>query len=915
MIPPIAQLRNRGARSDATVPEGPPSGAARPDLRLFAPALLGWAVTAAALARPGSGALLFWLGLGAGGGALALFFLCPAARSALRRAAGAGGVTLAVLVLLGFALRAGEAARSGPVFDAVLRGSGVAEFTLELTGYPRISERPGSALAWVSARSQTARPGDAAAEQALRVPLAVALSPEHAEGLGPGARLRVTGSARAAAPGDSAALLLQAERAEPERLPLGPAQGLAQRLRGTLARLAAAVPGDPGRLIPGLAVGDTRAVTPELDERMKRSSLTHLIAVSGSNCAVITGLVTGALRRLGVGGGLRLLAAAGSLLGFVLVTGPEPSVLRATVMAVVVLVGVFSGRKSAGLPALGVAVIALLAADPWQARSAGFALSVFATAGILLGAVPLARWLGRWLPGWFAPVVAVPVVAQLACQPLLILLEPSIPLPGIPANILAAPAAPAATVLGLLACLLGGVVPVLGEVAVWLAALPAAWIAGVAQQLGSLPGAQLPWPGGWPGALLLAAVEAAVLLGAALRRGRGSRGGGTRVLAAGLALGVAIALLPALSRLAGTGDWRIVACDVGQGDAVLVRGSGGVILIDVGDDAAALRRCLRETGVGRIDLLVLSHDHLDHIGALPEVADRVRAALIAPEPVGALVARGERPVAQTLRRAGVEPRIGGAGDAGTLGDLSWEILFPAGDRPPESVNAGSLVLRASAPGWELLALGDLGAPEQVRVRAELPAAAAGTVRVVKVAHHGSADQDPELYRRYAASLGLLSVGADNRYGHPRPEALRALAEAGTEPLRTDELGTVWLGREILGQGALGPGTPGAPGDARAARVWAGRGRLRGWQSQRKNNRHGRARAPKLRSWPGPRPGPRPWCSSPAPRRSSRTAPVARCATTCSPRTRPLRCLTWTRRATARGSCSRSRAPPCSGSRG
>lgn len=781
----------------------------RRDLRLLVPALTVWALTAAGIGRPGTGALLTLGVLTALGLAAGAWASLPQARPGLRQLLSVGSITLAAVLGISAAVTAGEHARDDPALAGLRDPAARIDALVELTGYPRPGTGAGPPLSWVTAKTHTRYAGPADPDGApVTVPVAIGIPQGEAAGLGPGNRLRVAGTARATQPGEAAAFLIRADPDTIERRDPGPAQRAAHTLRRTLAELAARVPGSAGELIPGLAVGDTRTVSPELDRAMKRSSLTHLIAVSGSNCAVITGIVTGMLRRLGASGRLRLLAAGASLLGFVLITGPEPSVLRAGVMAAVVLIGLFSGRRSAGLPALAVAILVLLVFDPWQARTAGFALSVLATGGILLGAEPLGRFLGRWLPAWFTPVIAVPVVAQAACQPLLILLEPALPVFGIPANILAAPAAPAATVLGLVACLLGWAVPALGVAAVWLAAAPAAWIAAVAETLAGLPGALVAWPAGWPGAALLAGVELAVLLGAlALRHPATRRPAAWALCVAGVVAAVTL-LAPPAARLAIPGDWRVAACDVGQGDAVLVRGSSGVLLIDVGDDARALRSCLSTLGVTRIDVLVLSHDHQDHIGALAEVIDRVGIALIAPEPVAELVGRGEtpapnepdgrrpaaerRPAARLLRAAGIEPLVGRAGDRGDLGDLRWEIVFPGPGSPPESVNAGSLVVSAAAGGIELLALGDLGAPEQARLLPGIPERSPDTVRVVKTAHHGSADQHPELYRRYAATAGLISVGEGNRYDHPRCEALDALRGAGTRALRTDELGTILL---------------------------------------------------------------------------------------------------------------------------
>src|SRR6185312_2370020 len=267
--------------------------------------------------------------------------------------------------------------------------------------------------------------------------------------------------------------------------------------------VAKGLPGDGGALLPGLAIGDTSAVSTGLDTAMKASSLSHLTAVSGANCAVVIALVMVTGAALGIRRGLRVATALVTLLAFVVLVTPQPSVLRAAVMAALVLAAMARGRPVRGVPTLALASLALLVADPWLARSYGFVLSVLATGGLLLLSRPLTVLFSRWLPTALA--------AQLACQPVLILLNASIPLYAVPANVLAEPAAPIATILGLAACVLLPWIPALGQVISWLAWLPSSWIAGVARFCGSLPASSIPWPAGVPGVIFVAAVIALAL--------------------------------------------------------------------------------------------------------------------------------------------------------------------------------------------------------------------------------------------------------------------------------------------------------------------------------------------------------------------------------------------------------------------
>lgn len=806
--------------------------------RLLLPALAAWGFAACAVTTTGLAGPVLWIaaicgtaicaaavcGTALGAGTVGLRVGAGRQRrpgAARRRFAGAALLLCAVLLLIGTRIALGEYARADPGFSAAAERGATIEFTAVLAGFPESRVSEFGERRWVRATADTGRGG---------VPVLLWLGDEPGTApdaeWAPGTRVSVRGEPERFDAGGSAAYGVAVRRIDadpPADWSLAGAGAIASHLRLGLRDAAAGVPG--AELVPGFAVGDTSLVPESLDRAMRESSLAHLVAVSGANCALVTGAVVWLLARLGAGRRLRTAAAGCGLAAFLVVVGPDASVQRAAVMAAALLAAGFGGRRAAALPALGLAILVLLLADPWQALQPGFALSVVATGGILLGATPLARVLQRRtrLPRVLALPVAVALAAQLACGPLLLLLQPGIPAVGVLANVLAASAAPLGTGLGLVVAVTAPWSPGLAHLATVVAALPARWVAATAEVAGALPLARWHWPEGWPGALLLAACEAALLLAWALRRGRLALPGGlvaplrqpwherpraprgVRVAAAvllgtGLGLFVATTLAaPLAQRAADPAGWAVVACDVGQGDALLLRDPSRpsrVVLVDTGDDPEALGACLDRFGVDRVSLLVLSHDDRDHVGALGAVIDRVDEALIAP------TVRGERdedrPVVRSLRSAGVPYRIGAAGQSGSAADagidaeaggLVWEVLAPAAGAEPADTNAASLVLRVDAGGVSVLLLADTGLDEQtalLRSGAELRS------EVLKVAHHGSRDQDPELPGAVGAAWALVSVGAGNRYGHPADETLAGLAMVGTRTLRTDLQGSIAL---------------------------------------------------------------------------------------------------------------------------
>lgn len=321
----------------------------------------------------------------------------------------------------------------------------------------------------------------------------------------------------------------------------------ADGLRTGLVRTSAGVPGDAGRLLPAVAVGDTRGVG-DLDDAMRVSGLAHITAVSGAHFSLLGAVVLATAARLRVPRRWRWLPVSAVMLGFVLVVQPGSSVVRAAVMGAVGVLGIVAGRPARSVPALACAVLVLVVVDPWLARDVGFVLSVVATAGIALLAGPLARrWSAAGGPrgsptgpggrpgdradgsvgalqgppaGPLATALAVPVAAQAVCAPVILVLSPAVPTYAVLANVVAAPAVGPATIGGLLAALLGLVWPTGASWCAHVAGAACWWIASVARTATGLPGAQVAWAGGVVGQVLLGcACAAAVVLVLRCRRG------------------------------------------------------------------------------------------------------------------------------------------------------------------------------------------------------------------------------------------------------------------------------------------------------------------------------------------------------------------------------------------------------------
>lgn len=565
-------------------------------------------------------------------------------------------------------------------------------------------------------------------------------------------------------------------------------QRVAQTLRSGLRDAAGVLDPEPRGLVPALVVGDTDGLSPEVADEFRTAGLAHLLAVSGTNLAVVCVAVLLLLRVLRCGPRTAAAGAMAALVGFVVLAGPEPSVLRAGVMGAVGLLALAIGRQRAALPALSVAVIVLVLWDPAMAVSIGFTLSVLATGGLVLIAP---RWAGRLVdrgvPRGLAEALAVPAAAHLVTAPVVAGFAGQVSVVAIVANLLVAPVVAPATVLGVLAAVVAPVAPWLAELLVRLAGPEADWLIFVARHGADLPGAVIAWPGGWLGGLLLAGCL--TLLVVALRRRC------LRVLVGLVLAGLLFVVIPV--RVIAPGwppdGWAMVACDVGQGDAiVLATGEAGrAVVVDTGPEVAPLAACLDRLDVARVPLVVLSHLHADHIGGLDAVLD--------DHPVGAVgVSRARVPrwaweeVRNEAQDAGVPVVQLAAGQRLVWSGLVIEVLapddeevMPAAESDGTEINNASLVLRAVTPAGRVLLSGDVELTAQARLLNERVDLSAD---VIKVPHHGSRYTSPELFEAVRPRIAVVSVGSRNRYGHPSPFTLRTLARRGVLVLRTDTAG-------------------------------------------------------------------------------------------------------------------------------
>ena len=537
-------------------------------------------------------------------------------------------------------------------------------------------------------------------------------------------------------------------------------------------------PGEAGSLIPGLILGDTSLQTLEFTNQMRRVGFSHLTAVSGANFALVAGFVLWLMQFFIRKMQTRLWVTGAVLLFFILLVRPTPSVLRAAVMTSVLLIAKYRGDRSLGLPALGAAIAALILLDPFQAIDPGFALSVLATAGILLLSPRLIELISlkvRWQV--VAEAVAIPISATIFCTPVIVALSGQLSLITIAANVLASPVIAPITVIGFIAAITASVVPVIASLLISLTLPLATWIVWLCHTGAQFPVLQFSSVAFF---LLIMLVISLLVIGK-----------NKRVL-----LIVIILILSQLtySRISWPGaNWEVTNCDVGQGDALVINlGANRAILIDTGPDPILIDRCLSRLKISQISLLVLTHFHADHVGGLS-------GALHKRDVKQVWISNNHQPESAYLSSKailGTTPmREVHNGDLFQLANAKISVLWPElitqsfaklpGDG--SAINNSSIALKIQLPTLSIFAAGDLEPPVQEIITSN---PLLSKVDIYKLCHHGSKYQYFPMLDRISPSVALISVGKDNSYGHPAPETIGEFMRRGIKVLRTDQSGGI-----------------------------------------------------------------------------------------------------------------------------
>lgn len=577
--------------------------------------------------------------------------------------------------------------------------------------------------------------------------------------------------------------------------------------QATIHRL---IPDPQAALLVGILLGNDNGIPPDLDDAFRLTGLTHIIAISGFNIAILVAI----LIRVGdllLPKKTAVFFALSGIISYTLLVGADASVVRAAIMGSTYLLSSrFLGRSSYSIASLFVAGLLMTLLNPFTLWDVGFQLSFAATLSLMLYATPLTRWVEQKLAARFSAsmvknimsliseAVLITLAAQILTLPLLIAYFEQLSLVSLLANALVLPAQPGVMTWGGLATLVGLISPALAQPFAWVAWLLLAYTTTLVRALATVPYAAVPIQLSLGAVLLIYALIG--LLTWFAKQEASWRGHTLEQLRKNLtqraALTSSVAFL-ALTTAWGSsqpdGQLHVAFLNVGQGDAIFIQTpTGRQVLVDGGFYPSVLNDQL-----GRqmpfwdraIDLVVATHPDADHVSGLVGVFERYRVERLLTDGSGV----GESPIYDEVLLAAAGDKTAvfpvHAGEIIHIDDgVDLHILHPGDQRDAESRNENSVSVRLVYGQFSLLLTGDAeGKAEQAMLRSGLPLQSL----VFKAGHHGSrTSSSADFLAAVQPQIVIISAGTGNSFGHPHPETLQRLAAIGATVLRTDELGTI-----------------------------------------------------------------------------------------------------------------------------
>jgi competence protein ComEC len=606
--------------------------------------------------------------------------------------------------------------------------------------------------------------------------------------------------------------------------------------RGAGEALTRVLPEPEAGLAAGILIGLRDRVDRDLAAAFTTAGVSHVVAISGWNIAIVAAAIGAMAGRMGRR--RRSVVTILAIVAYVAFAGASASVVRAALMAGVVLLARETGRAGRAAAALGWAATVLLITDPSLVRDAGFQLSSLATAGLIAWGTPLTGWIesvgrGR-VPHWLAESLGVSMAAQAATLPIILVSFGRLAILSPLVNLLVVPLVAPAMAAGIVA-LAAGLALVAGAPSIVGAVLAApGWVilrilVVIVQTMAGLPLASVTLTS--PFDVVAAGLATAALVAVTWWRRRsgapdpGSRHDahappgadpaartpaksrpdpGRRARRASVAaLIVAVCVGASVVATRPTAAPRVSILDVGQGDAILVEGSrGGRLLVDGGPDPDRLLVALDRRippWDRRIDAVVLSHPHEDHVAGLALLLERYEVDRVF-EPGMRGPGPGYGAWLRELGSAKAPIRLSlAAGDRLKVDEIDLRVLWPIRGQVPATpsdggtgINNVSVVLLGEVGARKFLLMGDV----EEEIDPSLLVDGLPRVDLLKVAHHGSRTATTQAFvDAVRPAVAVASAGVGNPYGHPTRATMDRVAGVGARVLRTDRDGSVVISFE------------------------------------------------------------------------------------------------------------------------
>lgn len=577
------------------------------------------------------------------------------------------------------------------------------------------------------------------------------------------------------------------------------------------AVINALIPAPQSALLSGILLGNDNGMPQDLSDAFRATGLTHIIAISGFNIAILTAILAGLCEPFMPRRAAALFAIFGIAVYTILV-GADASVVRAALMGSIFLLATrWVGRPNFAYASLFLAAVVMTLANPHTLWDVGFQLSFTATLGLMLYATPFTRWTERWLNryldrdivqrlmGLLSEAVLITLAAQVLTLPLMIAYFGQVSLISLVANAFVLPAQPGVMLWGGLATLSGMLVPALGQLFGWLAWLFLSYTIALVRLFATVPGAMIPVNVPTAGIVTIyLAIAAVTWLAQTPETGRRLLGGLQQHMAGGAVAAGSLAgllLVGGWSLSQPDGRLHVAFLDVGQGDATLIQTPGGRhVLIDGGQYASQLMAQLGDQlpfWERDIDVVIATHPDDDHVAGLTAVFERYDVGRLITNGQGSGQSAAYDALLQAARSKDTALHTAVAGEVIDLGDgVRLELLHPAPDFSADGDNDRSVVARLVYANFALLLPGDAEAAAEAALLAQ-PRPLQATV--LKAAHHGAnTSSGSALLTAVQPQIVVVSAGPDNRFGHPHPDMLARTQAAGAAVLRTDELGTITL---------------------------------------------------------------------------------------------------------------------------